>query len=91
MMLLDRFIASGFVTVFVLAILALEAIVFLVFFKRLRGMLPTLAAGACLILALRSALVQYNSAELALWLGLGFVFHILEIWQWLKMSKRQPQ
>ena len=91
MMFLDRFIASGSVTIFILVILAIEALAFVIFFKRLRGMWAALAAGASLVLALRAALLGHSTQELALFLSFGFFFHILEVWQWLKMSKHQPQ
>ena len=91
MMLLDRIFASGFITTIILAVLAIEVLAILIVYKNLRGLWPALAAGACLVLALRSALIQYNPGELALWLGLAFVFHILEVRAWAKMSKHQPQ
>ncbi len=85
----DEFIGSGFIAIVILLILAAEALFYVVYLKRLRGMLATLAAGACLVLALRAALLQHSTGELALFLGFGFIFHILEVWQWLKMSKHQ--
>ncbi len=90
MTILDQFIASGYVTLVMLAILAAEAFFFVVFWKRLRGLWATLAAGASLVLALRAALLQHETREIALWLSCSFVFHVLEVWQWLKMSKSQP-
>ena len=64
---------------------------YIFYMKRLRSMLATLAAGACLVLALRAALLHHQTLELAAFLALGFVFHILEVRAWLKMSKHQPQ
>ena len=87
----DNIIGTGAVTLFILAVLSIEALIYVFVFKRLRRMLPTLAAGACLVLALRGALLNHNSSELALFLALSFVFHIVEVWQCLKMSKHQPQ
>jgi hypothetical protein len=86
---LDELIASGFITLVILTILAAEALFYIFYLKRLRGMVATLCAGACLVLALRAALLHHSTSELALFLGLGFIFHILEVWQWLKMSKHQ--
>ncbi len=85
----DEFIRSGTITLVILAILLVEALFYIFYFKRLRGMLATLCAGACLVLALRAALLHHSTNELALFLGIGFLFHILEVWQWLKMSKHQ--
>ena len=91
MMQLEDLIGSGFITLVILFILAAEAVFYVFFFRRMRGLLATLAAGACLVLALRAALLHHASNELALFLMLGFVFHILEVWQWLKMSTPQQQ
>ena len=88
MTLIDGLIGSGAITSIVLAVLAAEALFYVVYLKRLR-MLATLAAGACLVLALRAALLQRPNSELAFFLACGFLFHVLEIWQWLKMSKSQ--
>jgi len=88
-MQLDALIGSGFITLVILSILAAEALFYVLYLKRLRGMLATLAAGACLVMALRAALLGHGTSELALFLACGFVFHILEVWQWLKMSKHQ--
>jgi hypothetical protein len=86
---LDELIRSGLITLLILSILAAEALFYIFYLRRLRGMLATLAAGACLVVALRAALLHHSTSELALFLALGFVFHVLEVWQWLKMSKHQ--
>lgn len=91
MTVLDEIIGSGTITLIILAILGAEACAYIFYFKRLRKMLATLAAGACLVLALRAALLHHSSSEIGFFLTLGFVFHILEVWQWLKTTKRQPQ
>ena len=86
---LDELIGSGFITLVMLSIMAAEALFYIFYLRRLRGMLATLAAGASLVMALRAALLHHSTGELAFFLVLGFIFHILEIWQWLKMSKHQ--
>lgn len=91
MMMLDEIVGSAAVTSIILAILAAEALFYILYFKRLRSMLPTLAAGACLVLALRGALLHHTTTEVAAFLALGFVFHVMEVRAWLKMSKHQPQ
>jgi Na+-translocating ferredoxin:NAD+ oxidoreductase RnfE subunit len=88
---LDEFIGSGTITVVVLAILGAEVLAYTFYFKRLRKMLASLFAGACVVLALRAALLNHSNSEVGIFLALGFVFHILEVWQWLKTTKRQPQ
>jgi hypothetical protein len=87
MTFLDDIIGSGEITLIILAILSAEALLYLLFFKRLRKMLATLGAGACLVLALRAALIGQGSSVVASFLSVGFIFHVVEIWQWLKMSK----
>jgi hypothetical protein len=91
MMLLNDFIGTGQITLLMLAIMALEAIIVCFYLKRLRSMLAALAAGAGLVLALRAALMQHGTLEIALFLSLSFIFHIVEVRQWLKMSKHLPQ
>ena len=44
-----------------------------------RALLPFMAAGICLMLALRTALVDGSWMEIAGMLMLAFVFHILDI------------
>ncbi len=91
MMMLDELVGSAAITAVILAILAAEALFYIFYFKRLRSMLPTLAAGACLVLALRAALLHHDTTEIAAFLATGFVFHLLEVRAWLKMSKHLPQ
>jgi uncharacterized membrane protein len=80
---------SGHIALAILAIMALEAIVLLRYFKRVPAMFSGLAAGACLVLALRAALLQQGWIMIALFLSLSFVFHILEIGQWRRLLKTQ--
>ncbi len=89
MLQLNELIGSGLITLVILSILAVEALFYIFYLRRLRGMLATLAAGASLVMALRAALLHHSTDELAFFLVLGFIFHILEVWQWLKMSKHQ--
>ncbi len=89
--MIESFISSGAVSWVILAVLVVEALSFVFYFKRLRNMWPTLAAGGCFVLALRAALLHQTTAEIAVFLALSFVFHVLEVRQWLKMSKHLPQ
>lgn len=88
---LDEFIGSGTIAVVILAILTVEVFAYAFYFKRLRKMLPSLFAGGCVVLAMRAALLHHSNSEIGIFLAFGFIFHILEVWQWLKMSKHQPQ
>jgi MFS superfamily sulfate permease-like transporter len=90
-MSLDVLFQTGNIALLVLAIMAAEALFFARYFKRFPGMLLGLAAGACLVLALRAALLQQGWTSIALFLSLSFVFHVMEILQWLRLAKHQPQ
>jgi hypothetical protein len=82
---------SGQVVWVIIGVMVLEAIVLMSYLRRFPAMAASLAAGACLVLALRAALLQQNWTYIALFLLLGFVFHILEIWQWMRIAKHQPR
>ncbi len=82
---------SGNIAILILAIMLAEALFFARYLKRFPGMLAGLAAGACLVLAMRSALLQQPWSSIAIFLSLSFVFHVLEILQWLRVTKHSPQ
>lgn len=82
---------SGNIAILILAIMLAEALFFARYLKRFPGMLAGLAAGACLVLAMRSALLQQPWSSTAIFLSLSFVFHVLEILQWLRVTKHSPQ
>jgi hypothetical protein len=80
---------SGHIALVILAIMALEAVVLARYFKRLPALFAGLAAGACLVLALRAALLQQGWIMISIFLSLSFVFHVTEIRQWLRLIKTQ--
>ena len=82
---------SGNIAILILAIMLAEALFFARYLKRFPGMIAGLAAGACLVLAMRSALLQQPWSSIAIFLSLSFVFHVLEILQWLRVTKHSPQ
>jgi hypothetical protein len=82
---------SGNVVWVILGVMAFEAVVLLRYLQRVPALAGSLAAGACLVLALRAALLHQNWMNIGLFLALGLVFHILEIWQWLRIAKHLPQ
>jgi hypothetical protein len=90
-MSLEALFQSGNIAVLIIAIMVAEAILLAPVFKRIPGMLAGLAAGACLVLALRAALLQHAWPSIAIFLCLSFVFHVMEILQWLRLAKQQPQ
>jgi hypothetical protein len=81
---------SGNIVWVIILIMAGEAIILRSYMKQVPAMAASLAAGGCLVLALRAALLQQSWIYVALFLSLGFVFHILEIWQWMRIAKHQP-
>ncbi len=85
-MSLDAFFASGAVAWLILAVMALEAVILV---KLMSGsglggaIVAGLAAGACLVLALRAALTQAHVLEIALFLAMSGIAHVIEIRLWL--------
>ena len=47
--------------------------------RRLSGLLANLAAGACLLLGVRAALVGADWPVVALWIGLSLPFHLADL------------
>lgn len=75
---MEAWFASGRIVDALLVLVLLEAIVFL---RAGRGrlLLPNLAAGACLLLALRAALTGAPVALLGLWLALAGLAHGVDV------------
>jgi MFS superfamily sulfate permease-like transporter len=82
---------SGNIALVIIAVMLVEVMLLQRYIKRFPGMLAGLAAGACLVLALRAALLQQSWTIIAIFLALSFVFHILEILQWLRLAKNHQQ
>jgi hypothetical protein len=80
---------NGNIAFIILAVMAVEAVLLARFFKRLPGLLTGLLAGACFVLALRAALLQQSWVTVAAFLALAAVFHVTEVWQWLRLTKPQ--
>lgn len=81
------FIASGRVVDLALLLLAIELVVLLVYRKRTghgaaaRDVIPAIAAGACLLLALRAALTDAPAIWIALAMGAALPAHLLDLHQ----------
>ncbi len=81
MKMLEDLIASGRIADLILVLVALEAAALLLFHRwtgkgvPARQLLPNLAAGATLILALRSALLDEPWSTTAVWLLLALLAH----------------
>jgi hypothetical protein len=80
---------SGNIAYVILALMVIEALVLARYFRRLPGLLTGLFAGACFVLALRAALLQQSWMMIGSFLALAFVFHVTEVWQWLRLTKPQ--
>ena len=81
--MIDALVANGTVTLIALAVLALELVVVLVWWRN--GTIPlvpsvaNILSGATLILALRAALLDQPPTMVALWLGFGFIAHLADL------------
>ena len=86
MALIDNLVREGTVALLALAILGLEALA-IAFLARRAARLPLFAnalSGMALILALRAALLGQAPVWVALWLGLGFVAHLADVFARLR-------
>jgi hypothetical protein len=82
---MSDFIAGGSVVGLILALVAAEAVVLVVALRRsgrpVSGILANLAAGACLLLAVRAALTGAGWTTVAVWLALSLPAHAIDIWR----------
>lgn len=82
---MEQFITGGSVTAVILAVLVIEAVIVSVYLVRtgrtlrLPGFLAGLAAGGCLVLALREALTNGGWVMIAIFLSLSFLAHAIEL------------
>ncbi len=82
-----EFIASGRVVDLALLLLALEAALLIVYYRRTgRGsaaidLVPSLVAGACLLLALRAALTGAPAVWIALALTAALPAHLFDVYR----------
>lgn len=78
---LTEWIQSGWAITLILAIVAVEAVTLLTVFQRrsfplLLGLLP----GACLMLALRAALMEQSALVIAFWLTAALPLHLADLY-----------
>lgn len=82
---MEQFITGGTITGVILAILVIEAVIVSVYLLRtgrasgLPRFLSGLAAGGCLVLALREALTNGGWVMIAIFLTLSFLAHAIEL------------
>jgi hypothetical protein len=85
--MMEQLFQSGNIALLILAVMAAETLFFARLFKRFPAIIPGLGAGACLVLALRAALLQQGWLMIAFFLFLSALFHATEIWQWLRLAR----
>lgn len=86
-MSLESLFNSGGIAYLALAVIVAEI---LFFARKMHENVPLiygLAAGACLLLALRAALADAHWHQTALFLTGGFLFHIMEVRRWLRPGR----
>lgn len=89
--MIDALISSGAIVWVALGVLLFEAVVVLSWARSRATRMSFLAnglSGACLILALRAALIDAGALPVAVWLGLGFVAHLADVALRLRRSAR---
>jgi len=74
---------TGRIIDLILAVFAIEAIIATVWLRRAGrptlGLLANVAAGACLLLGVRAALIGSDWPFVALWIGLSLPFHLVDL------------
>jgi len=84
---LSDLFSTGHIVDAILGLVLLEALVLLIYARRTgrgiapRALLPNLAAGGCLLLALRSALVDAPLLLTAAWLMVALLAHLADLGQ----------
>ena len=90
-MMIDAFIQSGSVSLLVVGVMILEVFLLRGFLRQLPVILISLGAGGAMAFALGAALRGDGWHVIAILLVISFIFHILEVRQWLRIAKRlQP-
>lgn len=80
---MEALFGSGRIVAFILVAVAVEAVVLVWLLRRTSrlafGVAANLAAGACLLLAVRSALLDDPWWSTALWIALSLPAHVLDL------------
>lgn len=87
----DAVLALGFVDLLLL-VFAIEAMLIALWMNRhasVPGAMCNLAAGAALVMALRTAVAQEPLRELVLWLTVAGVCHALALWRSVQAARRE--
>ncbi len=89
--MIEDFFKSGLVVYLMLGVMAIEAVVLSKYLRRAPAMFWGLCAGAAMAMALLAALTAQSVSLIGILLTFSFLFHILEVRQWLILAKRLPQ
>ena len=93
---MDEFIKSGLITEGILVIMAVEAVLVTFYLRYAKqnsaipGFLAALLSGACLVLALHTALVGSSFGQIAIFLGLSLLAHVGELALKIRGLKANP-
>ena len=93
---MDELIKSGMITGIVLVVMVVEAIIVTLYLRRagqnssISGFLAALLAGACLVLALHTALTGSSLGQIAVFLGLSLLAHLCELALKIRGLKANP-
>jgi len=93
---MDELIKSGVITDSVLVVMAIEAVLVTLYLRRagqnssIPGFLAALLAGACLVLALHTALTGSSFGDIAVFLGLSLLAHLGELVLKIRGLKANP-
>lgn len=85
MTLLESALADGRLVLFILGLVAVEALVWAMYWRRTRRgpapseWLPTLLSGAFLMLAVRAALRDEPATQVAIWLLIAGLTHLVDV------------
>ena len=88
-MTLEALFQSGNVTFLILGVMLIELVVLRRYLRSIPAIGFGMGAGACLLLALRSALIDQAWFFTAAWLAGSFFFHMLEVRSCLRDSAKR--
>jgi hypothetical protein len=87
--MMAQWIESGWAITLILAIILAEGLILLLVFQRRSfPLLLSLLPGACLMLALRAAILGQGAPVIALWLTAALPLHLADLW--LRIKKGEP-
>lgn len=86
---METLITSGTIVWIVLAVMTVEAVVLARLIKSFPGILAGLGAGGSIVLALGASITNKGPLAIAACLGLSFLFHLAELYLWIKAFRQK--